>query len=408
MIIQNFLSFKKKFNNKYLFTKLIIFFIFFLSLFLNNKILEKNDAYAIYNNIEYHKMIKADPHRYLSHGAEIKNEVEEGKNFFLSGRENYTKYLPPRIAALYYITFDRDLFNNFDEKKINIGIHKEYLMLQILLYFFSIFFLFNSVKNRFDNRVVSILICFLCIEPTIVQYNFSFWSESIFFSIQIIIISLVFKKNQNYKNLFFIGLFIAILSLQRQIAFFYIIPIILYYLIFIKKIDKIIFIILGYLTIQLSLGYINYLNTGKFHVITADSKIEIHRSFVSPVISRIRGITTREFNYKEGVIVKDWLEKNNIKYSNKEKFIVKEFNFIDWMDYRREVVFEKDKISFDNFIRSRSYMYFSQYPLEFIKHYLNKSKHIIILNPFHIYSDLNFVSGEIYYSSKSHEKYIYL
>ena len=87
---------------------------------------------------------------------------------------------------------------------------------------------------------------------------------------------------------------------------------------------------------------------------------------------------------------------------------MKEFNFIDWMDYRREIVFEKDKISFDNFIRSRSYMYFSQYPLEFIKHYLNKSKHIIILNPFHIYSDLNFVSGEIYYSSKSHEKYIYL
>ena len=165
-------------------------------------------------------MIKADPHRYLSHGAEIKKEVEEGNNFFLSGRENYTKYLPPRIAALYYITFDRDLFNNFEEKKINIGIHKEYLIIQILLYFFSIFFLFNSVKNRFDNRVVSILICFLCIEPTIVQYNFSFWSESIFFSIQIIISNLLLK-NQSYKNLFFIGLFIAILSLQRQIAFLY-------------------------------------------------------------------------------------------------------------------------------------------------------------------------------------------
>ena len=182
----------------------------------------------------------------------------------------------------------------------------------------------------------------------------------------------------------------------------------MYHLIFIKKIDKIILLVLGYISIQISLGYINFLNTGKFHIMTADSKIEIHRSFVSQVVSKARGITTKEFNYKEGLIVKDWLEKNNIKYLNKDKFLLKEFNYIDWMDYRREVASLGDKINFDNFIRSRSYMYFLEYPLEFVKHYINKSLHIVILNPFHIYSDLNYISGEIYYDTKSHQKYIFI
>ena len=406
MIMKNFLSSKKSFFKEFFLTKLVIIFIFFLSLLLSYKILEKNDIYTNYQDITYHKMIKADPHRYLSHGAEIKKEVEEGNNFFLSGRENYTKYLPPRLAALYYILFDKDLFNNFEEKKINIGIHEEYLTLQCLFYFLSVFFLFNSIKRKFNNKIVFILVSFLCIEPTLTQYNFSFWSESIFFGLQIIILALLLKKNQNLKNLILIGFFISILSLQRQIAFFYIVPITLYYLIYFRSYFKIISIIFGYTFIQLSLGYINFLKFDNFHVMTADSKIEIHRSFVAPVVSRIKGITTKEFNYDEGVIVKKWIDENDIKYSNEEKFLNKDFNFVDWMDYRREIVLFEDKIKFDNYIKSRSYNYFINYPEQFLKHYLDRSMHVIILNPFHIYNDMKFISGEIMYESNSHKKYI--
>ena len=38
--------------------------------------------------------------------AEIKKDLENGKNFFETGREHYTKYLPPRLAAAYYYFFD--------------------------------------------------------------------------------------------------------------------------------------------------------------------------------------------------------------------------------------------------------------------------------------------------------------
>ena len=40
---------------------------------------------------------------------EIKNQIKEGVNFFETGREHYTKYLPPRLAAAYYYFFDKDL-----------------------------------------------------------------------------------------------------------------------------------------------------------------------------------------------------------------------------------------------------------------------------------------------------------
>ena len=93
-------------------------------------------------------MIKSDTLRYLGHGAEIKRDLENKKSFFDTGRVHYTKYLPPRLAALYYYAFDVDLFNNWDEKKINEGIHYFYLFIQCIIYFLSIisFFLFMSIR----------------------------------------------------------------------------------------------------------------------------------------------------------------------------------------------------------------------------------------------------------------------
>ena len=393
-------------KKKFFFLKIFIFFSILFSILFSHKILSQNDKIISKDNKIYHKMIKADPYRYLSHGAEIKDEVEKGKNFFLAGRDHYTKFLPPRLAAFYYLITDRNLFNNLDDREINLGVHFEYLIFQCLIYFFSIYLLFNSIKNRFDNKVVIILIVALCIEPTITQYNFSFWSESIFFSFQILILAFLLKKNQSEKNLIFLGILLGFLSLQRQIGFFYIIPILIFYLIFYKNYLKLSYVIISFLLIQLSIGYINKLKLDNFHFMTADSKIEIHRSYVGPVMSKKKSITLKEFNFEEGIVVKKWLEVNKIDYKNEGKFIVKEKNFVDWMDYRREIISENDRVKFDDYIKSRSLNFIKLYPTDFIKHYFQKSIHMIVLNPFHIYSDLNFSSGEIYYETNSHKKFI--
>ncbi len=392
--------------NKINFLKFLILFAFICSIIISENVLNQNDKLVEEDKFFYHKMIKADPMRYLSHGAEIKEQVENGKNFFLAGREHYTKYLPPRLAAIYYIILDKNLFNNFEEKKVNLNIHFEYLIFQCLFYFLSVYFLFTSIKNKFNYKTTFIIIFLLCFEPTILQYNFSFWSESFFFSLQIVILAIFLKKNQNAKNLFLLGLFVGILSLQRQIAIFYIIPIIFYYMYFVKKHISTLFLMTGYLIIQLFLGYINFLKTDNFHILTADSKIEMHRSFVTPVISKKLGISKTQFNFDEGIVVKEWLEKERINYRNKNKFLSKQNNFVDWMDYRREIILDSDKIRFDNFIKNRTYDYIFKNLPDFISQYFYKSLHTVVLNPFHISSDYKFKSGEIYYESNSHKKYI--
>ena len=174
---------------------IIIIIAFIISVFVSNYNLNNYDK-TVYldNKTSYHKMIKTDPLRYLGHGAEIKKDLENNISFFKSGRENYTKYLPPRIAAAYYFFFDRDLYNNFDEKIINENIHFEYLLIQNIIYFLAVVFLLKTASVILSKEVCFWLTIFLCFEPTLLQYHGTFWSESIFFSIQIIIIALLFKK----------------------------------------------------------------------------------------------------------------------------------------------------------------------------------------------------------------------
>ena len=91
-------------NNKITLLVIFVGFIFSILFSINN--LNKYDKNINSNGSFYHQMIKADPYRYLSHGAEIKNQLKNGINFFKTGREHYTKYLPSRIAAAYYYLFD--------------------------------------------------------------------------------------------------------------------------------------------------------------------------------------------------------------------------------------------------------------------------------------------------------------
>ncbi len=234
-----------------------IFFAFVISIFVLINNLNNFDKYNNDENGSYHLMIKADPSRYLIHGYEIKKQVSEGKNFFTSGREHYTKFLPPRIAAAYYYLLDINLFENEEKKIIKLGIHKYYLILQSLLYYSSVYFLFKSIKKKFEKITIFFSISFLCIEPTIFQYHGTFWSESIFFSLQIILLALIFRHNNSLKNLFLIGLFVGILSLQKQVAIFFIFPILLYIFIFFKMqfLRSSIIILIGFIFYTIIFGF---------------------------------------------------------------------------------------------------------------------------------------------------------
>ena len=87
---------KKQFKLDYI--KIFILLSFLLSLIVTKYYLNSYDTYEIsVDNKETrhkHKMIKYDVLRYLSHGAEIKKDLNEGKSFFSTGRVHFTKYLP--------------------------------------------------------------------------------------------------------------------------------------------------------------------------------------------------------------------------------------------------------------------------------------------------------------------------
>ena len=88
------------------FIKILIFLSFCISLIVSKYYLNNYDKYAGSDEKpRYHIMIKTDAYRYLSHGAEIKKQLEDGKKFFETGRQHFTKYLPPRLVAAYYYFF---------------------------------------------------------------------------------------------------------------------------------------------------------------------------------------------------------------------------------------------------------------------------------------------------------------
>ena len=101
--------FKKKYNY-------FLILIFISSLFsimnMQYNLVNYDKNIILEDNKTIHRMIKNDNLRYFSHGDEIKNKLKNNVNYFETGRNNFTKYLYPRLIALYYLIFDYDLYEN--------------------------------------------------------------------------------------------------------------------------------------------------------------------------------------------------------------------------------------------------------------------------------------------------------
>ena len=127
--------------------------------------------------------------------------------------------------------------------------------------------------------------------------------------------------------------------------------------------------ILLFILVQSILGFNNYFRSGKFYIMTADSKVNIYNDMVTHVVSKKLNITHREFVESEGKVVLNWLNENSIAFDKvKLKSLYSEngnnFNAPKWLDYR-DTISEADKIRFDNFFRQRTLDFILEYPSEF-------------------------------------------
>ena len=382
--------------------KFIILISLIFSILVSKYNLDNYDKYFERDEIyQHHIMIKTDALRYLSHGAEIKKELEDGKNFFETGRVYFTKYLPSRLAAAYYYFLDIDLFNNFEEKNINLEIHFPYLIIQCAIYYFLLFCLYLVISQNIPKKICFFITVFLGLEPTIFQYHGTFWSESIFFSLQLLVLIFVMRNKTNSLNFFWIGLSLGLLSIQRSPAFFYIIPIIIYFLIILEKntYPKILFIIVGYTVILSFVGYHNYVRAGVFYIMPNETRSNINLYLIPSIISD-------EAEIQETKLALEWIKQNKIKIdvkvTNKEIRNYQPHEFCELPLIKNE----KEKVEFCNYVKSRTIKLLLDNPYISLKHILYNSFHILLLNPFHIYSDHHFVSGEVYYRSSTHKKLI--
>ena len=231
------------------------------------------------------------------------------------------------------------------------------------------------------------------------QYHSSFWSESIFFSIQILTLGILLKNKKILYHFIFLGICLGLLSLQKQYAFFLIIPITIYFLFIKTRLLHLFILIIFYFSVISIAGLNNFKRSGNFYILTADTKIAIHIDLVSKVMSKKLNISNQDFRVLEGKHAKEWIKINRFKLPNQDN------GNLDFLDYRKFLT-EANKVKFDNHFRNRSIGYIKENPFDFTKFIFKSAIHTVLLNPFHIFSDNNFRSGEIYYGSDTHQKLI--
>ena len=112
-----------------------------------------------------------------------------------------------------------------------------------------------------------------------------------------------------------------------------------------------------------------------------------------------------ELNKLESDVAINWLNENSLNF-DKEIISDIENTRYPFKTARSALKLNSDKVKFDNFYASRTIDILLQYPLTSIEVIANRSLHSLLLNPFHIYSDHNFISGENYYLSDQHQKLI--
>ena len=187
------LKFKNIKNQKII---LLVLLGFFLSILVSINYVSKFDNYEISSDdFENHSMVKSDPLKFWIDAEKINNQIKEGKTYLETGSEYRTPYLPPRTILLFYKITGYDLYDL--EKKVKSDNGKLlFFIFQALLYYFSLIYFSKILSNKYSKTTCLFIITFLAFEPTLLLYHSSFWSESIFFSIQIILLTLVLKNSK--------------------------------------------------------------------------------------------------------------------------------------------------------------------------------------------------------------------
>ena len=362
--------------------KKIFFFIAFsllLSVLISLNFVNKLDLYES-DGFDHH-IIKGDIDDIWSRGAKFKDDLISGKNFLVSGTEIYRSYLPPRLIGFFSIIFDYELLTyEKNLTKISLGFTKfYYLLVQSLFFYLVIFYFYKNFLSLSKNKNVSfITLLFLCFCPNIFLYNSSFHTESIFFSLQLLLLTLlVFPKEKIFYNLI-VGVILSLLFLQKTVGVFYFIIIITYLSIVYKKksLKFLPFVLLIYSLTLLSIGYGNYKRMGVFYIMPIQGNEAIYHYLAENILRKSEAIPSQEISKKMNNDLNNWKVENGIKKitQNEDRLKIHEDNTL-----------ERDRIKIMKYKKNYTLNLIKDYPIITIKIMIWKGLQTLILDPVYIF-----------------------
>jgi hypothetical protein len=157
---------------------------------------------------------------------------------------------------------------------------------------------------------------------------------------------------------------------------------------------------LGFSILISFVGYHNYKKSGEFLIIPLETKSVLHAYVIPNILSEEE---------------KDFEKKQLLKMIEKENITI-DLNKLENSNYARySFIFcenaneEKENLGYlkiCKYFHERSKELIFSNPIETIRYVTKKTLSFVLLNPFHIYSDHKFLSGEKYYESDLRKKFI--
>ena len=378
------------------FLYLIIIFGFLYSCFVGFKYLEKYDHTDKKSLTNYYFFAKEGGTPSFWHEAhEIKKNIKKD-GYFKSGNKYEFEYLPSKIIFFYYKIINEDIkvYDNILDREFFKVKNKKFglIIFQNLIYCLSVLYLlFNTKKPLINSNFFFIsLVLFLCFEPTINQWNRVLYSETIFFSIQLLIISILFNyKETNYIKAIMLGILISLMYLQRSVSIYYILIIFIYLLIFFKKkflIDLFIIATL-YTFTHFLIGFHNFKRDGAFYSVPILQKEDLYGYFIPKIIKYNKNpYFSENFNTRHDTL-DNFIELNNL---NSEK----------------EIKIDERLLIAENNNRKALELIF-EYPAASIKEYVISYSHYLLLKPnemHFLFENENKYDGKFYLSKKFNDE----
>ncbi len=216
----------------------------------------------------FNQLLYADLNSVWDGADKFRKNLEDG-NGYLESVPKYERFLLPSIiVGTYYYLIDEEIYEKkgndqrvIKENNFKFGL----LILQILFYFLSLFFFSKELKKIVSKNIYRLSIVFLAIEPSILQWHSSFWTESIFLSFMLILFTLILKRSEGLIINLFIGIILGLMFMQRAVSFLYFLPVLMYLIFIHKNKIKVYFLFAaGYLIVTLLVGLNNYKKTEHF------------------------------------------------------------------------------------------------------------------------------------------------